>query len=176
LSATALIVVVPEAEALVGELRLRYDESARLGAPAHITVLFPFLAPDNVSSETLVALGSLFSTHRSFAFRLGSVGRFRTTSYLAPSPSEPFASLTEAVWRAYPEQPPFAGEFGSIVPHLTVAHGDAGEAAVASEVVADALARQGAIRSVCRAVVLMENSSGRWRRMHEFALASQSGR
>jgi hypothetical protein len=30
--------------------------------------------------------------------------------------------------------------------------------------------------SVCRAVVLMENSSGRWRRMHEFAPASQPRR
>ena len=176
MAATALIVVVPEAESLVGELRLRYDESARQGVPAHITVLFPFAAPEDVSSETLVALGSLFATHRSFAFQLSSVGRFPATSYLAPSPSEPFVSLTEAVWRAYPEHPPFAGEFDAIVPHLTVAHGNVGEAAVANEIVAAALAREGAIRSVCRAVVLMENSSGRWRPMHEFALASQSGR
>jgi hypothetical protein len=176
LAATALIVVVPEADALVGALRLRHDASARLGAPAHVTVLFPFLAPDDVSAQALLGLQALFSAHPSFAFELRSVERFAATCYLAPSPAEPFVALTEAVWRAHPEHPPFAGEFDTIVPHLTVAHGDAADAAIASDAVAAALARHGAVRSVCRAVVLMENSSGRWRRMHEFALAPQPRR
>jgi hypothetical protein len=38
---TALIILVPEAEAFVKEFRDKYDPSAAEGMPAHITVLFP---------------------------------------------------------------------------------------------------------------------------------------
>ena len=37
------------ARPLVGDLRLRYDEPARLGVPAHVTRLFPFMAPSELS-------------------------------------------------------------------------------------------------------------------------------
>lgn len=40
-------------------------------------------------------------------------------------------SLTEAVVHAYPAFPPFAGEFAAVIPHLTVAHGNASEAEAA---------------------------------------------
>jgi 2'-5' RNA ligase len=170
-----LIVEVPEAEPLVGALRMRYDESARLGVPAHITVLFPFMEPAAVSTSVLAELERMFSLLEPFPFRLASVGRFPATSYLVPQPAERFVSLTEAVVRAYPAFPPFAGEFPDLVPHLTIAHGDASEAATASEAVTAGLASRGPVESVCRSVVLMENSSGRWRRMHEFSLAPKPG-
>ena len=169
---TGLIVEVPEAESVVGELRMRHDESARLGVPAHITVLFPFMEPAAVSDSVLAALGRLFFSIKPFRFRLASVGRFPATSYLEPRPAQPFISLTEAVVQAYPMFAPFAGEFPTIIPHLTVAHGNAAEAEIAGQAVASALASIGPIESVCRSVVLMENSSGRWRRMHEFALTA----
>jgi 2'-5' RNA ligase len=154
---------------------MRYDESARLGVPAHITVLFPFMEPAAVSGAVLAALAQLFSSRQPFRFRLGSVGRFPATSYLEPRPAEPFIALTEALVHAYPAFPPFAGEFPSIVPHLTVAHGDEAQAEAASRAVSAALATRGPVESACRSVVLMENSSGRWRRMHEFSLGPPPG-
>jgi hypothetical protein len=39
---TALVILVPEAEALVKAFRERYDPSAAEGMPAHVTVLYPF--------------------------------------------------------------------------------------------------------------------------------------
>jgi hypothetical protein len=39
---SAIIIPIPEAEPIVGPLRLQYDGAARLGVPAHITVLYPF--------------------------------------------------------------------------------------------------------------------------------------
>jgi 2'-5' RNA ligase len=172
---TALIVEVPEAEPLIGELRMRYDESAWLGVPAHVTVLYPFMAPELVSASVLAQLERLFSARQSFRFRLASIGRFVSTCYLEPSPAEPFVRLTEAVADAYPAFPPFGGEFPSTVPHLTVAHGSASQAEAASEAVTVALASNGPIEGVCRSVVLMENSSGRWRRKHEFSFAPEPG-
>jgi len=172
---TGLIVEVPEAERVVGALRMRYDESARLGVPAHITILFPFMEPSAISASVLAELERLFSAQQPFRFQLGSVGRFPATSYLEPRPAEPFISLTEAVARAYPAFPPFGGEFEFIVPHLTVAHGNPAEASTASQAVSIALATRGPVMATCRSVVLMENSSGRWRHMHEFSFAPEPG-
>jgi len=61
-------------------------------------------------------------------------------------------------------------EHDSIIPHLTVAHGSAAEAELAAVELAAALRAQGPIASHCARVELLENSSGRWRPMHTFAL------
>ena len=160
---------------MVAELRLRHDESARLGVPAHITVLFPFIPPSELTPPALATLRHLFLARATFRFQLSSVGRFPATCYLQPDPSEPFVALTELLWQAFPAYPPFSGEFPSIIPHLTVAHGSEPAAGVVSKAVASALAQHGPIQSTCGSVVLMENSSGRWSRMHEFPLAPEPG-
>src|SRR5277367_3174305 len=48
---SAIIIPVPEVEPIVGPLRLEYDGTARLGVPAHITVLYPFCPPQTVGTE-----------------------------------------------------------------------------------------------------------------------------
>ena len=53
MASTALIVKVPQAEAMVGDLRARFDAVSQLGVPAHITILFPFMAPDQVTQAVL---------------------------------------------------------------------------------------------------------------------------
>jgi hypothetical protein len=42
---SAAVLLVPEAEPVVGVTRARYDRSGRWGVPAHVTVLFPFVPP-----------------------------------------------------------------------------------------------------------------------------------
>jgi len=46
---SAFIVRVPEAEPCVGALRERFDASVKLGVPAHITVLVPFMSPERIT-------------------------------------------------------------------------------------------------------------------------------
>jgi hypothetical protein len=53
MAASALIVKVPEAEAVVSPLRARFDATSQLGVPAHITILFPFMDPGRVSPVVL---------------------------------------------------------------------------------------------------------------------------
>ena len=172
---SAFVVLVPEAEALVGNLRLQYDESARIGVPAHVTVLYPFMEPALITAEVLRECAGALAACTAFRFVLGTVGRFPATAYLEPNPSEPFVALTSTLARAFPSFPPFAGEFPSIIPHLTVAHGNAREAEAVASSVAASLRSSGPVSSVCASVVLMENSSGRWRPVHEFPLASAPG-
>jgi hypothetical protein len=44
---SALIVLVPEVESLVGDFRRTFDISGTYGLGAHVTILFPFLSPDS---------------------------------------------------------------------------------------------------------------------------------
>ena len=172
---TAFIVRVPEAEGHVASLRSRFDASIHLGVPAHITVLVPFMAPDQITQSVLVQIQAALSQVPSFAFSLCHVRRFPATAYLAPEPAEPFIALTEALVRTFPEFPPFRGEHESIVPHLTVANGNASEAEVAATELQAVVQSKGPVSSVCSSVSLLENSSGLWREVHVFALPRQNG-
>jgi len=168
---SGFIVCVPEAEAMVGSLRERFDSSARLGVPAHVTVLFPFMSPENITASVVQRIASVLREAQRFEFLLAKVARFPATAYLEPEPAATFIALTESLAREFPQFPPFGGEFPTIIPHLTVAHGSATEAEVAEAELAASLALHGPITSVCSSIVLMENSSGTWRQMHVFPLA-----
>lgn len=167
---SAFIVCVPEAEGLVASLRDRFDASARLGVPAHITVLVPFMSQEGITPAVLRTAQAALNQVGSFAFSLANVGRFPATAYLAPEPVAPFVALTEALVRAFPDFPPFGGAHSSIVPHLTVANGDASEAEFAAIELATLVQSHGRVESVCSSIVLLENTSGLWKQMHIFPL------
>ena len=171
---SAFIVSVPEAEGLVSSLRERFDASARIGVPAHITVLVPFMSPELITPAVLHQAQAALSRVSSFAFSLARVGRFPSTAYLAPEPAEPFVALTQALVEEFPEFPPFRGEHSSIVPHLTVATGNVAEAEVAAVEVAALVRSHGTVKSSCHSVALLENSSGFWKQMHVFTLPTET--
>lgn len=115
---TALIIPVPEAEDAVGAIRLAHDPSAARGVPAHITILFPFLAPDQVDEA---ALREVFARFPAFDFALDRVEQFENgLVWLRPEPLVRFADLTAAVWQRWPEAPPYGGALDEVIPHLTV--------------------------------------------------------
>ena len=171
MASSALIVCVPEAEAWVGGLRERFDPSARQGVPAHITLLYPFVAPERLSEPVLATIRQALAQVAPFDFRLSTVGRFTATAYLAPGPAAPFVDLTRRLVERFPECLPYGGEHQGVIPHLTVAHGNEVEAAIAAAALSGALAERGAIRSTCREVVLLEDSSGAWTQRHAFRLS-----
>lgn len=168
---SGLIVCLPEAEALVGKLRHRFDSSARIGVPAHITVLFPFMPSTGIDASVLRAVRALVGKARAFEFSLARVGRFPATTYLAPDPPEPFIALTESLFREFPQFPPFAGAFPTVIPHLTVAHGSAADSVLAHAELLAALAARGPIQARCTSVALVENATGLWRQTQVFRLA-----
>jgi 2'-5' RNA ligase len=164
---SALILPVPEAEPVVARLRERFDPAARLGVPAHVTLLFPFASPERITAEMLRAARAVVGSTRSFSFRLARIERFPDTLYLGPEPAAPFVALTEALARQLPEYPPYAGEFDSIIPHLTVAHGTQEELRAAERELRAAWPESGLEVRSCGAVSLIENSSGRWEPLAE---------
>jgi 2'-5' RNA ligase len=165
---SALIVEVPEAEPAVHEWRLRYD-NARLGIPAHMTLLFPFLPSDRLDDRVRDELRALFSTQPSISFSLTRVTVFPDeTIWLAPEPSEPFKRMTESIVERYPDYLPYEGIHDEIIPHLTVT---AGDASLQHEVEAD-VAPHLPIHAQTRAVTLLvEDDSERWSVGERFSLA-----
>lgn len=142
----------------------------KLGVPPHITILVPFMDPAHITPTVLVKAQAALMDIPSFEFTLRRVGRFPTTAYLAPEPSEPFVTMTAALFRAFPEFPPYGGEHADVIPHLTVAHGDAERATAAAMELEDRLRQTGQVTATCACVVLLENSTGRWEKLHVFEL------
>ena len=121
---TALICRVPEAERYIAHYRERYDPPARRKVPAHVTVLYPFMAPDLVTTSGRARCARSRPRCAASTYRLAETRRFPVALYLAPEPDDSFAALTGGVCRAFPDYPPFEGKFDTVVPHVTVAHGD----------------------------------------------------
>lgn len=171
---SAFAVNVPEAEPYVAALRDRFDPAAKLGVPAHITVLYPFLPPGQIVEEVLIRVRRAFSRATEFSFRLRSVRRFPTATYLAPEPGKPFVQLTENLVSEFPAHLPYGGQYDGIVPHLTVAQGEHPRDLVETQL-HETLPPRG-IEASCKEVVLIENSSGIWKPMHFFGLPAPGGR
>src|SRR5882757_9065456 len=68
MSLTCFVVLVPESEDLVGAIRSRFDDSARRGLGAHITVLYPFMPPEQLDAAILEQAAASIAAHESFAF------------------------------------------------------------------------------------------------------------
>jgi 2'-5' RNA ligase len=168
---SALVVLVPEAEPLVGELRRAFDPSAREGMAAHITILVPFVAPDAIGGAQEAALERAFARTPAFEFELRRIGRFPETVYLEPQPSRSFIDLTTMVHALFPDHPPYGGVHAGIVPHLTVSDRSAADAPTVHAALERALARSGAVSSICKEVQLVDNATGKWRVRRAFALA-----
>lgn len=90
---------------------------------AHVTLLAPFLA------DPLPALGqlrALFAGVDPFTVTFRSLGRFPGDGlvYAHPEPVSPWQRLTGMLVDAWPQCPPYGGQFAEVVPHLSIDHAD----------------------------------------------------
>jgi hypothetical protein len=114
---SGLIVEVPEAEPADRGPRSRLDGNARLGVPAHITVLSPFVPPAHIDDAVLRRLAGIFVAVPAFEHRLVRTNWFdEDVLWLQPEDDAPFRSLTESVHREFPDYPPFGGQFEDVAP------------------------------------------------------------
>jgi len=166
---SAIIVPVPAAEDLVGSWRAEHDPVATVGVPAHITLIVPWLPPDEISQDDLDELAEVLAAFAAFDFDLDAVGWFgRRVLWLAPNPAEPFRTLTAALVERF-ATPPWEDEFDEVIPHLTVAHASDG-----SELskVADALVPGLPLRCRAEEIWVMSGDGQRWRRRARYDLTA----
>jgi 2'-5' RNA ligase len=169
---SAFIVRVPEAEPSVAHLRERFDPSAKVGMPAHITLLYPFMSPELIGTAVLEQARAAVAGTREFAFNLARVSRFPGVLYLAPEPAAPFAELTRRLVQQFPKFPPYGGQYEVVVPHLTVGHTNGSEQGHVETELTKSLSKSAGIACSCSELALFGNASGRWQQMHVFPLAS----
>lgn len=164
---SAVLVPVPQADAVVGRWRHQYDPVAAAGVPAHITLIVPWLAPDRLTAADLATLDAELSDVKAFDFELTRVDWFgHRVLWVAPEPAGPFLELTHRLSERF-GTPPWEDEFDDVVPHLTVAHTADGVELV--PIAADVATR---LPVKCRAeeVWVMCGGGSRWELRHRVRL------
>jgi 2'-5' RNA ligase len=171
---SALIVPVPQTEPVVASLRQTLDTAAQWGVPAHVTVLYPFLAPDRITASVLADIAAAIATVPAFEAAFSEVRWFGdTVVWLAPQPDGPFRALTSAVWQRFPDCPPYGGAYDDVVPHLTVGHDQPRDVlARAADEVTAGLPVQAPIRSV--RLIAGSRRPGGWQTLCDFPLGASA--
>ncbi len=112
--------MVPEADLVVSAFRARYaSASVANRIPAHVTLLFPYVAAARLDDEALSAAREHFRGIVPFDAALVAVGRFDEHVWLAPSPRDTFVELIRTTCRCFPESS-YGTEFPDPAPHLTI--------------------------------------------------------
>ncbi len=131
---TGLVIPVPAVQEMVQQWSNRADAVPPVGIPPHVTLLYPFVPPEQVE-EHLDELERFFGAETAFDFSLTEVGWFgRDVVYLRPEPIDLFRGLSERIGRHWPDYPPYGGAHTEPVPHLTIA--DDGDPAAMEEIAA----------------------------------------
>ena len=168
---SGLMIEIPEAEPVVAEPRSRLDRVATLGVPAHVTALFPFVPADAIDESVVRRVREVTACIDPFDYRFASTAWFdQHVLYLAPDPAGPFRELTERLSVAFPDCPPYGGQFDEVVPHLTIGEGASLQDLHDAEAAVQA---HGAVAGRAHRLTLMiESATGRWSRLGYFTLGA----
>jgi 2'-5' RNA ligase len=169
---SALIVEIPDIESTVATFRKAHDPVAIRGIPAHVTVLYPFKQPNELTNEILDEVEQIVSRHDAFDVVFTTVQAFSNVVWLGPEPAIPFKRITQHLVDRYPSCPPYEGKHADSIPHLTVAHATPGVGIPELERLANlALAGRLPISGRARAVSLyVSETDTDWRRIRVFPL------
>lgn len=174
---SAIVVPIP-VPAPLEAIRQREVASARTGAPAHVTLLVPFVPAAELDEASLVRVATVAEAEPAFEVTFRRVriwepsdGAPEGVVWLEPEPSAPFVRLIEALGREFPDFPPYGGFHDTIIPHLTIAADDRRQLDSVAEAAARLLPFR---RRVSRAIVIVQGRDGRWRTKRRVRLGGGS--
>jgi 2'-5' RNA ligase len=167
---TAVAILLPELELLIGGWRRRYTGDGARGMPPHVTLIFPFADSADLA-DRLSLLKQVLGAAAPFDVTLAETALFPRLLYLRPKPHEPFVTMTEALVGVFPEFPPYGGKFEEIVPHVTVAEADESVLAGAERELVPKLP----VKARVERAWLVENTPAGWRRHTAFPLDRHRG-
>jgi hypothetical protein len=169
---TAIIVPVADVEAFVAPYREVLDHTAAWAVPAHITVLYPFVAPGLLTDDVLDKVRGCVATMPAFTATFARVDWFRDeVLWLAPEPEAPFRALTEAAGRRFPDHPPYGGAYPDVIPHLTVGSKPLAEDGALRRAAVDLQAKLPVTARIDRvSVIAGADAPGSWHTVAEFPL------
>lgn len=168
MSSSGLVLLVPELAPLIDDIRARHDPAWRQGMPAHLTVLYPFMDPVKIGPTQRGRLAEVFHSFAPFELKFARIGRFPEALWLAPEPAEAVVAMVRAVAEAFPDYPPYRGQFETVIPHVTVAQGEGLDLAALEPELRRRLAQP--VRVEVGAVALFTTVRRRWREVDRFLL------
>ena len=135
---TAILITVPELAAYTERWRSVSRSTARSHVPLaelippHVTVLVPWVASPTDADEE--RLRTALAPVQPFELSFPTAGQFPNgTAWLRPEPFDTVRSLLLAVFDAFPDCPPYGGEFPEPHPHLTISSSAQGGPTVVAE-------------------------------------------
>ena len=167
---TAIIVETPEAAPAIDHIRCVHTKAGVEGAPAHATLLIPFVDSDALTPADLAEAAAVLERFPCFDVSLAELRYFEGSPgvlYLAPIPAEPFVAMTAALMAAFPAYPPYGGIHEETIPHVTVAVGEREQLQVFEREVAPSLPIS--VR-VSEAWIHQRGPDGRWGRRERLPL------
>jgi len=109
---------------IVDPWRRKLDPSQLRGIPAHVTLLFPFFDPVDLSIDILTELSKYFLNVSMFRVTFDSTAWFDDrVVYLQPKPEQQFRDMTMQLLQSFPSCRPYGGKFSDPIPHLTLGDG-----------------------------------------------------
>lgn len=126
-SRTIVLLLTPEAEPILGELRRRHTPGGKRGMPSHVTLLTPFVNVDDFGPEIVDRLSRALADARAFDFNFARVERFDAgVLYLSVEPVDQVRALIRRLCDEFPDRQPY-GVYtpDTVIPHQTLATGEA---------------------------------------------------
>jgi 2'-5' RNA ligase len=124
LSSSGLVLLTPALDPRIGDLRAAHDPAHRQGMPAHVTLLYPFMDPVRLGPTPRGRLAQVIAGFAGFELSFSRIGRFPEVLWIAPEPAAEIVALVAAIAEAFPDYPPYGGQFATVIPHVSVAHGE----------------------------------------------------
>ncbi len=98
----------------------RYSLDALIRVPAHITLLYPFVAFEQLSAAC-VKLREVLSGVKPFEITMAGYDHFPAVSFMKVVDPVPVQNAFRKISAAFPECPPYRGLYGNdLHPHMTV--------------------------------------------------------
>jgi 2'-5' RNA ligase len=169
LSSSGLVLLTPDLDDRFGDLRAVHDPAARQGMPAHLTVLYPFMDPVKLNATRRARLADALRGFVGLELVFSKLGRFPEVLWIAPEPAEATVAMTRAIAAAFPDYPPYGGQFETVIPHVTVAMGEGLDLGALEPEVRRRLSPPVVQR--IEAVSLFTTVRRRWREVDRFPLA-----
>jgi 2'-5' RNA ligase len=167
---SGLVLVVPELTSLTDDIRQTHDPAARQGMPPHVTLLYPFVPMPAFQPEHRQRLAAVASAAAPLELSFSQLARFPQVLWLSPEPVGPLAALIAALVEAFPDYPPYGGQFETVIPHVTLAQTADAQLDLLVPVVQERFATPA--RATVPAISLFATRNRRWHEVERFSLGA----